>query len=240
MNQIYRKKSFIVFRAGDGYIIHNTEKSFKKGHTHIKNVNTAKYIVSLAAKKILPKHLSDYLLVSLLRLSNDDIYTAKIEKMRKKQQIRRSKMKTYIGTKVIEAKPMNRGDYNKYRGWEIPADENPTDKGYLVKYPDGYESWSPAKVFEEAYRAFDGEMNFGHAIELIKKGLKVARKGWNGKRMYLFLAHGEDLTTCLSEGDFKCASSVCMKTAQNNICVGWLASQADMLADDWMVVDSNR
>ena len=240
MNQIYRKKSFIVFRAGDGYIIHNTEKSFKKGHTHIKNVNTAKYIVSLAAKKILPKHLSDYLLVSLLRLAKDDIYTAKIEEMRKNQQIRRSKMKTYIGTKVIEAKPMNRGDYNKYRGREIPTDENPTDNGYLVKYPDGYESWSPAEVFEEAYRAFDDGMNFGHAIELMKKGLKVARKGWNGKGMYLFLAQGENLTTCLSEGDFKCASSVCMKTAQNNICVGWLASQADMLADDWMVVDSNR
>lgn len=240
MNQIYRKKSFIVFRASDGYIIHNTEKSFKKGHTHIKNVNTAKYIVSLAAKKILPKHLSDYLLVSLLRLANDDIYTAKIEEMRKNQQIRRSKMKTYIGTKVIEAKPMNRGDYNKYRGWEIPADENLTDNGYLVKYPDGYESWSPAEVFEEAYRAFDDGMNFGHAIELMKKGLKVARKGWNGKGMYLFLAQGENLTTCLSECDFKCASSVCMKTAQNNICVGWLASQADMLADDWMVVDSNR
>ena len=38
-------------------------------------------------------------------------------------------MKKYVGTKVIEAKPMNRGDYNKYRGREIPADENPTDNG---------------------------------------------------------------------------------------------------------------
>ena len=99
-------------------------------------------------------------------------------------------MKTYIGTKVIEAKPMNRGDYNKYRGWEIPADENPTDKGYLVKYPDGYESWSPAKVFEEAYSAFDGKMNFGHAIELMKMGYKVARVGWNGKKQYIQLAYG--------------------------------------------------
>ena len=64
-------------------------------------------------------------------------------------------MKKYVETKVIEAKPMNRGDYNKYRGREIPADENPTDNGYLVKYPDGYESWSPAYAFEEAYREYD-------------------------------------------------------------------------------------
>lgn len=244
MNQIYRKKSFIVFRAGDGYIIHNTEKSFKKGHTHIKNVNTAKYIVSLAAKKILPKHLSDYLLVSLLRLANDDIYTAKIEEMRKNQQIRRAKMKTYIGTKVIEAKPMNRGDYNKYRGWEIPADENPTDKGYLVKYPDGYESWSPAKVFEEAYSAFDGKMNFGHAIELMKMGYKVARVGWNGKKQYIQLAYGisyktpdGEIVNCEHEAIGNAAVAF---VGTSGVQMGWLASQADMLADDWMVVDSNR
>lgn len=75
---------------------------------------------------------------------------------------------------------------------------------------------------------------FDEAIKYVKRGLKVARKGWNGKGMYLFLADGEDLTSCLSTGDFKCASSVCMKTAQNTICVGWLASQADMLAEDWV------
>lgn len=75
--------------------------------------------------------------------------------------------------------------------------------------------------------------SFGDAIKYLKRGLKVSRKGWNGKGMYLFLADGENLTSCLSEGDFECASSVCMKTAQNTICVGWLASQADMLSEDW-------
>lgn len=38
-------------------------------------------------------------------------------------------MKKYIGTKMIEAKPMNRGDYNAYRGWTIPENENPADEG---------------------------------------------------------------------------------------------------------------
>lgn len=64
-------------------------------------------------------------------------------------------MKKFIGTKIIEAKEMNRGDYNKYRGWKIPDNEDPKDEGYLVKYSDGYESWSPRKQFEEAYREFD-------------------------------------------------------------------------------------
>lgn len=60
-------------------------------------------------------------------------------------------MQKYIGVKRIEARPMTRGDYNTYRGWQIPADEDPADEGYLVKYRDDYESWSPKEVFEEAY-----------------------------------------------------------------------------------------
>ena len=93
-------------------------------------------------------------------------------------------MKKYIGTKVIMAKPMTRGDYNIYRGWTIPENENPNDEGYLVKYSDDYESWSPKAAFDSAYRSFDGGMSFGHAIELMKMGFKLKRKGWNGKNLF--------------------------------------------------------
>lgn len=57
----------------------------------------------------------------------------------------------YIGIKKIEAEPMTRGEYNDFRGWGIPKDENPSDEGYIVKYSDGYVSWSPKEVFEKAY-----------------------------------------------------------------------------------------
>lgn len=70
-------------------------------------------------------------------------------------------VKTYLGTKVVHAAPLSRGDYNKLRGWEVPADEDPEDEGYLVEYVDGgaknhpafsgYISWSPRDVFEKAY-----------------------------------------------------------------------------------------
>lgn len=63
-------------------------------------------------------------------------------------------MKVYVGVKVIEAKPMNLGDYNEYRGWKIPDIEDPSRKGYLVQYPDGYISWSPKETFEKAYSEF--------------------------------------------------------------------------------------
>jgi len=70
-------------------------------------------------------------------------------------------MKTYIGTKVLRATPMNRLEYNNVRGWTLPADENGADEGYLVEYTDGgkpnttthagYVSWSPKEQFDRAY-----------------------------------------------------------------------------------------
>lgn len=60
-------------------------------------------------------------------------------------------MNYYMGFKLIKAEPMTRGDYNEYRGWTIPADENPLDEGYIVRYSDDYVSWSPKEVFEKAY-----------------------------------------------------------------------------------------
>lgn len=57
----------------------------------------------------------------------------------------------YIGIKFLEAKEMNLGDYNIYRGWKLPEDERHDREGYLVKYADGYESWSPKEIFENSY-----------------------------------------------------------------------------------------
>ena len=77
-------------------------------------------------------------------------------------------------------------------------------------------------------------MNFGQAIEAMKNGYHVARKGWNGKGMYIWIVEGRFLQ---SNGHLPYQDSICMKTAQNTVCVGWLASQADMLAEDWEVVE---
>ena len=78
-------------------------------------------------------------------------------------------------------------------------------------------------------------MNFGQALAMLKGGKKVARRGWNGKGMYLFLAHGKDIKACTGISE-ECVDVICMKTAQNTIVFGWLASQTDMLAEDWEVV----
>lgn len=73
-------------------------------------------------------------------------------------------MKRYIGMKVVHAEPMNRIEYCTKRGWDVPKDENPYDEGYLIKYPDGYISWSPKDVFEGAYKKADGVAPYYHDL----------------------------------------------------------------------------
>lgn len=152
-------------------------------------------------------------------------------------------MKTYIGTKIIKARPMTREEYNVYRGWELPADENGEDEGMLVEYidggqanhplHDGYVSWSPADVFDRAYRTVEN-MTFGHALEALKAGQKVGRTGWNGKGLWLQLhkpAEGGKMTLPFI---FMCYPDDAKTTPGAR--VPWLASQTDMLAEDWTIV----
>ena len=162
-------------------------------------------------------------------------------------------MEKFIGTKQIRAKTMNHEDYNKLRGWELPDDENGADEGYLVEYLDGgepnldgyagYVSWSPKEQFDNAYRPTTG-MNFGLALEALNKDLKVARAGWNGKGMWLIKVQNSNPTVskdsaCGKAGlsDVKINAHIDMMTATGEMQPGWLASQTDMLADDWQIVD---
>ena len=153
-------------------------------------------------------------------------------------------MQKYIGTKIIEAVPAIRKGGKVYEeGWPIPKSMDPTEEGYKVRYPDGYESWSPKDVFNEAYRPTDC-MNFGLAIEAAKKGAKITRRGWNGKGMFLYyVPEGRypartDAAKSIATEDGKVdyGAYIAMKTAQGNV-VPWLASQTDILADDWAVVE---
>ena len=159
-------------------------------------------------------------------------------------------MTQYIGVKLINAFPMTRLAYNDFRGWQLPADENGEDEGYLVEYLDGgkpntdrfdgYVSWSPKEVFEKAYRPVSG-LSFGLAIEALKQGKSLQRAGWNGKGMYLVLVGGNTIRQAIADhyGDagetFPVLDAIYMKTADEKL-VPWLASQTDVLAEDWQIV----
>ena len=168
-------------------------------------------------------------------------------------------MDKYLGIKLVKAKPMSRGDYCALRGWSVPADENPEDAGYLtedigagetnVAGYTGYISWSPAAVFNQSFVPGQG-MDFGTALLALKRGYKVARKGWNGKGMWLILVPGQKAVQ-LKEGTPYHAALGPVETeilphidmwttnaeGRRAMLPGWLASQSDMLAEDWETVE---
>lgn len=171
-------------------------------------------------------------------------------------------MQICIGTKIIKSLPMTRQEYNDYRGWQLPENENGADDGFLVEYVDGgqsnheshegYISWSPKEVFDRAYQPVT-RMTFGHAIEMLKLGHKVARAGWNGKGMWLILVPGTREATlragtpyakALNQESCEILPHIDMWTlnasGRRAMLPGWLASQSDMLADDWMVIPSEH
>lgn len=172
-------------------------------------------------------------------------------------------MKSFIGTKAVNAKPMNRLEYNNFRGWKLPDDENGEDEGYLVEYVDGgaantkefsgYVSWSPKEQFENAYRA-SGSMSFGHALTLAEAGAKIARRGWNGAGQFVVVMGALYLPPFNTQGTDRKVNDrtakwigedtpldsqpyFALKNAQNKWQPGWVPSQGDLFAKDWMIAE---
>lgn len=73
-------------------------------------------------------------------------------------------------------------------------------------------------------------MNFGDAIQALKNGKRVARAWWNGKNMYLELQHPDEHSKMT-------LPYIYMRTVQGDF-VPWLASQTDVLSDDWITVET--
>ncbi len=101
-------------------------------------------------------------------------------------------------------------------------------------------------------------MNFGQALELVKQGNLVRRSGWNGKNMFVFMRPEDELTVEFIQTKVKSLPQsfkdsfignkgleekvkflpyLCMFSAQGEVVNGWLASQTDMLSDDWEIVE---
>ena len=92
-------------------------------------------------------------------------------------------------------------------------------------------------------------LTFGKAIEYLKDGKLVSREGWNGKNMFIWMKPEFEIKSEFCKdpilkkiaddngGSIIGLPTLCMKTADNKILTGWLASQSDMLACDWFLVE---
>lgn len=161
-------------------------------------------------------------------------------------------MKKFIGTKVIMAEPMTMTEAQKVLGREIkPATVE--EDGYLVEYQDGYKSWSPKSVFENAYYEAGDDLDFGNVIDLLKSGYAVRRKGWNGKGLFIVKQVPSHI-----EGDIipkmqslpQIAKNILMSRENPHIdytnqmliinpdgrADSWVPSSSDVFAEDWEIV----
>ena len=164
----------------------------------------------------------------------------------------KNNMEKYIGTKVVKAEPMTMTEAQEVLGRELkPA--NLEEDGYLVEYKDGYKSWSPKNVFEEAYREV-GSVNFGGAIDLLKAGLAVRRKGWNGKGLFVVKQVPSHITGDIipnmqslpqsakdlilnGKGFIDYTSQCLIYNGNTGRADSWVPSISDVFADDWELVE---
>ena len=150
-------------------------------------------------------------------------------------------MEKFIGTKIIEAEPAYRVDGKTVQPTTWPVPEGSTaEEGYAVLNPDGSMVWTAKAEFEAACRPADA-MTFGQAIEAAKNGKRISRAGWNGKSQYVELATGigyvgADGKTVNAE-HAAIGNKAFAFVGTSGVQMGWLASQADMLAEDWQIVE---
>lgn len=165
-------------------------------------------------------------------------------------------LKKYIGTKVVKARPMNEIDAESIGYARKNSDHHEYREGYHVQYtnPDGstYDSWSPKDMFENAYREV-GTVNFGGAIDLLKAGLAVRRKGWNGKGLFIVKQVPSHITREIipnMQSLPQSAKVILMKRENPHIdytnqmliinpdgrADSWVPSSSDIFANDWEVV----
>ena len=124
----------------------------------------------------------------------------------------------HLGTKLVKAEP---------------ADGPEGQPGYRITYSDGYESWSPKDVFEESYRPCDA-LTFELALDALKMGRMVARKGWNGKGLWLEMQRPDVNSKMTLPYIYLNYPDDAQNTPGAR--VPWLASQTDMLAEDWVLL----
>lgn len=163
----------------------------------------------------------------------------------------------FIGNRLANCAQMTRLEYNELRGWTLPDNENGGDQGYMVGDIDGkpnieqfdeYISWLPSAEFERMFRKTD-HMTFDDALIMLKLGKKVARKGWNGKGMWLILVPGSENIKPVAGTPYSNAGLTqeiqilphidmytTDSTGRKAMLPGWLASQSDMLSCDWTLV----
>lgn len=89
MLQVYTRQQFKVYKCDNCYVLHNSDKEFSEGHTHLDSFKQCKLLIQLSLEKRIPNHLSRYLLISLYRI-NTGSYADKINELLNNKRIKQT------------------------------------------------------------------------------------------------------------------------------------------------------
>lgn len=150
-------------------------------------------------------------------------------------------MEKYVGIKEVLAEPCTLAFYNQFSENKVtPADVIPpySGEGYKIQYEDGYVSWSPKEVFDKFYRPVSKNFSFSKAIEFLKSGYKLRREGWNGKGIFIELQRPDENSKMTHPYIYIDTTGLQTDNqAAPKSLVPWLASQTDMLSEDWQLLE---
>lgn len=168
----------------------------------------------------------------------------------------------YIGTKEVLAEPMTHIDFLRKVGHVLPDNVEGSEPGYVVQYLDGgkanfpdlyplYVSWSPKDVFERAYKlktpaAAHTGMSFSEALEKLKDGMSLCRKGWNGANQFIYLLTGQEIQRKMGYGfgeymgEPEWQRTIVLHNAQRGLVMGWVPSTGDLFANDWVLTKAEE
>lgn len=133
----------------------------------------------------------------------------------------------------MDIEPMKLGSYFESRNWSIPSDIPKDTAGYKIKNSIELSSWLSCKEFKSKF----SELDFSDALRLLKRGFAIAREGWNGKGIFIVMQKPDanskmthpyiyiDTTGLVTDSDLAPKDRV-----------PWVASQTDLLAEDWVIV----
>ena len=163
---------------------------------------------------------------------------------------------SYIRVNIVDASPMTFGEFKAAHPTSGGANQQrpDDDPGYVIVYrkgkPNEYVSWCPRAEFEEVSSPFSKDaMSFGMAIDACRyAGKKIQRVNWNGEGQFVRfekvlvsedgkLHIEEENAPGMTESGCFVFHFVNRKTGETGLQVGWLASQADMAASDWRIVE---
>lgn len=150
----------------------------------------------------------------------------------------------YGAASVCSAVPMTRGEYNAYRGWSMPPDEQPDEPGYLRSLAEdpSYATWTPKHIFDKSFKSLSDGVSYGVAVDLLlsQKGTEIRHTSWHPQEFVMLVdsskiqsAMGYGFGEYIGEPAF--LGSLCKHTSNNELILGWTPTYLEMIKGAWIV-----